>query len=95
MQFILVPQKGKIKIDMKVITMNLNFSIADEGKGIENDIIDNIFNPFFTTKSSGSGFGLAISKNIIEAHNGKIEVCKKVKIGARILVKLPLTIKEK
>jgi signal transduction histidine kinase len=88
-------QKGKIKIDIESNNNELNFSIADEGKGIENDLMDNIFNPFFTTKSSGSGLGLAISKNIIEAHDGEIEVCKKVKIGARILVRLPLTIKEK
>jgi signal transduction histidine kinase len=36
--------------------------------------------------------GLAISKNIVEAHNGEIEVCRDVKVGAKILVRLPLTI---
>jgi signal transduction histidine kinase len=86
------PQKGKIEIDIVSNKKELYFSITDEGKGIEDHIIDNIFNPFFTTKSSGSGLGLAISKNIIEAHDGEIEVCKNVKMGARILLKLPLTI---
>lgn len=86
------PQKGTIKIDIMSNENNLEFSISDEGKGIEDEIIDNIFNPFFTTKSSGSGLGLAISKNIVEAHNGEIEVCRDVKVGAKILVRLPLTI---
>ncbi len=83
------PQKGKIIIEIISNESEIEFSIADEGVGIKEDVIENIFNPFFTTKSSGSGLGLAISKNIVEAHSGDIEVCRNVKVGAKIIVKLP------
>lgn len=48
-------------------------NIEDNGCGIKNEDLDKIFNPFFTTKKSGSGIGLSISKEIIEKHKGKIE----------------------
>jgi PAS domain S-box-containing protein len=48
--------------------------ITDTGEGIPPDIIDRIFQPFYSTKPKGSGLGLAISKTIIEAYQGKIEV---------------------
>ncbi|MCW8849446.1 MAG: ATP-binding protein, partial [Melioribacteraceae bacterium] len=84
------PQSSKIIIDIIVNENEMQISVVDEGKGIDEDIIENIFHPFFTTKSSGSGLGLAISKNIVDAHNGEIEVSRKVKVGAKIIVKLPL-----
>lgn len=46
--------------------------IADNGKGIEKEIEDKIFLPFFTTRNEGAGIGLTLSKNIIEAHGGYI-----------------------
>jgi len=44
--------------------------ISDTGKGIENEIRDKIFLPFFTTRKDGAGIGLTLSKNIVEAHGG-------------------------
>ncbi len=46
--------------------------IADSGEGIAPDIIDKIFQPFFSTKPKGSGLGLAISQTIVKAHQGEI-----------------------
>lgn len=46
--------------------------ISDNGNGIENEIEDKIFLPFFTTRTDGAGIGLTLSKNIIEAHGGYI-----------------------
>lgn len=48
--------------------------IADNGTGIEPDVLERIFVPFFTTKPSGSGIGLTISKQIMHQHNGNITV---------------------
>lgn len=48
--------------------------ISDNGKGIPDEIIDEIFVPFFSTKKSGSGIGLSLCKQIILLHNGKIQV---------------------
>ncbi len=51
---------------------NLVIEIIDEGPGVPEDLISKIFEPYFTTKVSGSGLGLLIAKRIVEEHNGKI-----------------------
>ncbi|MCX8021538.1 MAG: ATP-binding protein [Syntrophorhabdaceae bacterium] len=68
----------------------LTISITDTGGGIDPAIIDNIFNPFFTTKEKGTGLGLAISNKIINNLRGKIEIINKVGQGATFSVYLPL-----
>lgn len=52
----------------------VKISVIDCGNGIEQKVVDNIFNSFFTTKEvgKGTGLGLSISKKVIEEHNGKI-----------------------
>ena len=45
-------------------------TISDNGKGIDPEIRDKVFLPFFTTRKDGAGIGLTLSKNIIEAHGG-------------------------
>jgi signal transduction histidine kinase len=65
-------------------------SIADTGGGINPSVIDNIFNPFFTTKERGTGLGLAISNKIILNHDGKIEIENVVGKGATFFVNLPV-----
>jgi len=63
--------------------------IKDKGKGISDDNIDKIFNPFFTTKSSGTGLGTSISYQIITAHNGKLEYLKRKPLGTITFIKIP------
>jgi signal transduction histidine kinase len=58
----------------KNIGGNSIIKVADNGKGISEEIIDDIFVPFFSTKKSGSGIGLSLCKQIILLHNGKIQV---------------------
>lgn len=64
--------------------------IKDTGGGIPLEILDNIFNPFFTTKQEGTGLGLAIAHKIVTQHKGKIEVINHPGLGATFLVQLPL-----
>jgi signal transduction histidine kinase len=52
--------------------------------------MDRIFNPFFTTKENGTGLGMAISKKIIEAHEGKIDVVSEQGRRTDFVVTLPL-----
>ncbi len=67
-------------------SINLNnritIEIADNGKGIKPDILDKIFMPFFTSKESGSGIGLSLSRQIMQMHKGSIGVRSKQGDGA-------------
>ncbi len=64
--------------------------MRDNGTGIPAEKIDRIFNPFFTTKEKGTGLGMAISKKIVEAHEGSIDVVSEQGHGAEFVVSLPL-----
>ncbi len=52
--------------------------VTDNGKGIEEEIMNQIFIPFYTTKKSGSGIGLSLSKNILKKHGGNLLVSSQV-----------------
>jgi len=64
--------------------------VRDNGCGIPSEKLDRIFNPFFTTKEKGTGLGMAISKKIVEAHEGAIAVASEVGRGTEFKVTLPL-----
>jgi len=68
-------------------------TVTDTGDGIPEDKLDNIFNPFFTTKRGGTGLGLSICYGIIESHQGEIEVKSKVGQGTTVQITLPLDFK--
>ncbi|TNG01815.1 MAG: HAMP domain-containing protein [Gammaproteobacteria bacterium] len=70
----------------------LQIIIDDNGPGFDNEILDNLFEPYMTTKSKGTGLGLAIVKKIIEEHNGLIRIHNRTEHGAHIDIKLPLFI---
>lgn len=63
--------------------------IADEGNGVSQKHVSEIFKPFFTTKSSGTGLGLSNAKRIIEAHGGRIDVENRHPSGAYFSIVLP------
>jgi nitrogen fixation/metabolism regulation signal transduction histidine kinase len=62
--------------------------IEDNGIGIEPSQLDKVFIPFFTTKNTGSGIGLALSKQIIQMHSGQISITSQVGIGTIVEIKL-------
>ena len=64
--------------------------ITDSGEGIPPDIIDKIFQPFYSTKPKGSGLGLAISQTIVKAHQGEIRVESKPHQGTGVTVFLQM-----
>ena len=68
--------------------------VVDSGGGISQEVLRNIFNPFFTTKADGTGLGLSISHRIVEHHRGEIEVANRER-GAAFIVRLPVAAAEK
>ena len=63
--------------------------MRDNGPGIPHDAIDRIFSPFHTSRDQGTGLGLPITKKLVEAHGGSIEVKSSPGSGAEFLVTLP------
>lgn len=62
--------------------------IADNGPGVAPDVVEKIFNPFFTTKPKGSGLGLAVVRKIVDAHDGRIDMSTAEGRGSRFRVTL-------
>jgi signal transduction histidine kinase len=69
----------------------IQIEFTDTGCGIPREKLEEIFNPFFTTKSTGSGLGLSISHQIVEDHKGYIHVESELNKGSSFFVNLPLT----
>ncbi len=64
--------------------------IGDTGHGISAKAMNNVFNPYYTTKPRGTGLGLPITNRIVKAHKGKIEMRNKLTGGAVFTIKLPV-----
>lgn len=81
---------GLLSIEISKEKTFLKILIKDTGQGIDRELIDRIFEPFFSTKDRGSGLGLSITNSIISAHGGKIEVKSQLKKGTEFALYLPL-----
>ncbi|HDQ00350.1 MAG TPA: HAMP domain-containing protein [bacterium] len=66
----------------------VKIDIIDKGKGMDEQVLSNIFEPYFTTKARGMGLGMAIVKRIIEDHNGDIEISSQPGQGTRVTMYL-------
>ncbi|UWX54684.1 ATP-binding protein [Maribacter litopenaei] len=68
-------ENGEVKFICGINEMNKKYiQVWDNGAGIPADLLDEIFVPFFTTKKSGTGIGLSLSKQIMRLHGGSIQV---------------------
>jgi two-component system, NtrC family, sensor histidine kinase HydH len=85
-----MPDGGLIKIDIKNDVDKILIHFKDQGAGIPEDVLAKIWDPFFTTKEKGTGLGLGIVKNIIEAHNGAIQITGIPDQGTEVVITLPV-----
>jgi two-component system sensor kinase FixL len=65
-------------------------AVTDNGSGVADEYVDQLFTPFSTTKKSGMGMGLSISKAIVEAHGGQIDFHNNDSGGATFRFTLPI-----
>src|ERR1022692_4229408 len=88
-----MPRGGNLWIEVQLSTdeTEIRIQVRDDGAGIAPDVLPQIFEPFLTTKESGHGvgLGLAISRGIVERHNGRIEVESELGRGTTFTVTLP------
>jgi len=78
------------KSEMIHLFSDVEITISDNGSGIPPEILQKVFNPFFTTKDTGNGLGLAIVKKIIQLHKGDISIKSTVGKGTTFFINLPL-----
>ena len=81
--------KGTIQLRAFYADGSAIIQVEDDGSGISSDIIEDIFIPFYTTKKSGSGIGLSLSKQIMQNHEGTISVNTVPTKGARFTLRFP------
>lgn len=87
-----MPYGGMLKMISKKGDEHAIIQIADTGIGISKEDQKKIFDPFFTKKDGGLGFGLAIVQRVIEDHNGTIECYSELDKGTTFTVKLPINV---
>ena len=80
---------GSISMTAEQTCDSILIQIQDNGCGIPTEIVDKLYEPFFTTKENGTGLGLAVSKRIIEAHNGTIDITSDHTNGTIVSITLP------
>jgi len=87
--------RGVVEVSTRLFSKNgteqyVQIEVRDSGAGIPEKDIEDIFNPFFTTKKDGSGLGLSISHQIVQEHGGYIVVESQVGKGTTFLINLPV-----
>ncbi len=79
----------KVLVEITEENEEICISIEDSASGISEEILSRIFDPYFTTKSKGTGLGLVVAKNIVEAHKGRLEVSSNSR-GTLFKIYLPI-----
>lgn len=84
-----MPNGGVIFVSTDSNNKSVNISVKDTGCGIPDNVMENLFKPFTTTKINGTGLGLNFVKRIVEAHNGEIRIKSNVGKGTICSITLP------
>jgi signal transduction histidine kinase len=81
---------GEVTCDARVANDKVVLSVADRGPGIPEPLRRRVFDPFVSTKTRGTGLGLAVSKQIVDEHGGRIRLLNRRGGGTRVVIEIPL-----
>lgn len=85
-----VPSGGRVRLSSRAGSGGeVIVEISDDGPGIPQDMMDRIFEPFFSKRAGGTGLGLAIARQMVENHGGRIEVESQLGRGTTFRIRLP------
>lgn len=84
-----MPDGGKVRLCLSSDENHVMLDVVDNGPGIPSELLSRIFDPYFTTKSQGTGLGLVITMNIVEAHGGLVQVSSEPGQGTTVHFSLP------
>jgi signal transduction histidine kinase len=90
LQVFVEQQTGPLATDAKAPNGRLRIVFRDNGSGIRDDVMKRLFEPFVTSKERGIGLGLAISRQIMQEHGGRLTACNPPPSGAMFVVEVPL-----
>jgi signal transduction histidine kinase len=85
-----MPSGGVLTVETVVLPGSLQFIVSDTGVGMDDETKERLFTPFFTRRARGIGLGLAVTKRIVEAHGGSIDVHSTLGEGSTFVITLPL-----
>lgn len=85
---------GKIFVTSRLASDAVVIQVRDEGEAIPQDVLDNAFAPYFTTKSNGVGLGLAMAKKVMAAHQGAIELRSDLEQGTTVTLYCPVAVSQ-
>jgi signal transduction histidine kinase len=86
-----MPEGGQITVQAHEEPGAICLSLIDTGKGIPQEVLGKIFQPFFSTRTGGHGLGLPTTRKIVEAHGGAIEVQSEIGRGTKFTIRLPIS----
>jgi two-component system, NtrC family, sensor kinase len=86
-----MPQGGTLQVALTVTDSKAQIRLSDSGAGIDEPAQAHLFEPFFTTKAGGTGLGLPLSRQILEAHGGRLELLSTSVRGTTFALTLPLS----
>ena len=86
-------EEGVVRVSTSIVEDGqVAVSVSDNGSGISNDLMDRIFDPYFSTRESGTGLGLAIAQRIMEEHGGRLDCAPGPMGGAVFTIQIPVDI---
>jgi signal transduction histidine kinase len=85
-----MPGKGMLTIDATAETSHIVLRVTDTGVGMDEEALARVFEPYFSTKTTGTGLGLPIARRNIELSGGSIEVHSEKSVGTIVTVRLPV-----
>ncbi len=86
-----MPEGGKLHVSTKKLSDTVELAVSDTGSGVPDDALDHIFESFYSTKSSGTGLGLPLVRQICLAHGGDVRYEKQSNSGSTFIITLPAT----
>jgi signal transduction histidine kinase len=81
---------GRVKVFTRIAEDSYQIEVRDNGPGLTKEVAERAFDPYFTTKPSGTGIGLSITRGILEEHGGSISLTCSLGEGCQVLMMLPL-----
>ena len=83
---------GRVSVEISPLAEKyITLTVSDNGPGIDESLINRMFEPYVSTKEKGTGLGLSVVKKIVEEHNGRIAIYSgKERVGTQVEVVLPI-----